>query len=33
MTFLRLKQSGWVHNTENPYEEVYDTPLERASFY
>jgi predicted phage terminase large subunit-like protein len=33
MAFLRVKQSGWVHNTENPYEEVYDVPLERASFY
>ena len=33
MAFLRIKQSGWVHNTDNPYEEVYDVPLERASFY
>jgi predicted phage terminase large subunit-like protein len=33
MAFLRIKQSGWVHNTDNPYEEVYDVPLERPAFY
>jgi predicted phage terminase large subunit-like protein len=33
MAFLRIKQSGWVANTEDPYEERYDTPLEQAAFY
>jgi len=33
MAFLRIKQSGWVSNTEDPYEEHYDTPLERVEFY
>jgi predicted phage terminase large subunit-like protein len=33
MAFLRIKQSGWVANTEDPYEPVYDTPLEPVSFY
>ena len=33
MAFLRIKQSGWVANTEDPMEERYDTPLERAPFY
>jgi predicted phage terminase large subunit-like protein len=33
MSFLRVKQSGWVANTEDPREETYDTPLERAAFY
>ena len=33
MAFLRIKQSGWVQNTEDPYEAKYDTPLERVSFY
>ncbi len=27
------KAQELVENTENPYEEVYDTPLERAAFY
>lgn len=33
MAFLRIKQSGWVQNTEDPYEPTYDTPLERQGFY
>ena len=33
MSFLRIKQSGWVSNTEDPQEEYYDTPGERAAFY
>ena len=33
MAFLRIKQSGWVTNTEDPREEVYDTPQERVAFY
>lgn len=33
MTFLRVKASGWVSNTEDPREDYYDTPLERAAFY
>ena len=33
MTFLRIKASGWVENTNNPYEAVYDIPGERAAFY
>ena len=33
MSFLRIKQSGWVANTEDPMEERYDTPGERAAFY
>jgi predicted phage terminase large subunit-like protein len=33
MAFLRIKASGWVANTEDPMEEKYDTPLERAAFY
>lgn len=33
MAFLRVKQSGWVSNTEDPKEESYDSPLERAAFY
>ena len=33
MAFLRIKQSGWVANTEDPYEERYDTPLEQVAFY
>ena len=33
MAFLRIKQSGWVSNTEDPMEERYDTPVERAAFY
>jgi hypothetical protein len=33
MAFLRIKQSGWVQNTEDPYEPSYDTPLERVEFY
>lgn len=33
MTFLRIKQSGWVSNTEDPSDETYDTPLERPAFY
>jgi predicted phage terminase large subunit-like protein len=33
MAFLRIKQSGWVANTEDPMEERYDTPGERAAFY
>ncbi len=33
MAFLRIKQSGWVTNTEDPIEERYDTPLERVAFY
>lgn len=33
MAFLRIKQSGWVQNTEDPYEPKYDTPAEAVSFY
>ena len=33
MAFLRIKQSGWVSNSEDPMEEVYDTPRERVAFY
>jgi len=33
MAFLRIKQSGWVANTDDPTEMHYDTPLERAAFY
>ena len=33
MAFLRIKKSGWVNNTEDPMEEVYDTPGERVAFY
>lgn len=33
MAFLRIKASGWVQNTEDPYEDQYDTPLERVAFY
>ncbi len=33
MAFLRIKQSGWVANTEDPMEERYDTPGERVAFY
>jgi predicted phage terminase large subunit-like protein len=33
MAFLRIKQSGWVSNTEDPQEEYYDTPREREAFY
>lgn len=33
MAFLRIKQSGWVQNTEDPREERYDTPLEAVEFY
>jgi predicted phage terminase large subunit-like protein len=33
MAFLRIKQSGWVSNTEDPQEEYYDIPKERAAFY
>lgn len=33
MSFLRIKQSGWVNNTEDPTEPVYDAPRERAAFY
>lgn len=33
MAFLRVKQSGWVSNTEDPRELAYDTPVERAAFY
>jgi hypothetical protein len=33
MAFLRVKQSGWVANTEDPQEEYYDTPQEREAFY
>ena len=33
MAFLRIKQSGWVANTEDPMEETYDTPRERVAFY
>jgi len=33
MAFLRVKQSGWVANTEDPHEEHYDTPAERVAFY
>ncbi len=33
MSFLRIKQSGWVQNTEDPREEAYTIPGERAAFY
>lgn len=34
MTFLRVKASGWVSNTEDPYEEVYTNDGgERVAFY
>ena len=33
MSFLRIKQSGWVVNTEDPMDEEYDTPGERVAFY
>lgn len=33
MAFLRIKQSGWINNTEDPTEPTYDTPHERAAFY
>jgi predicted phage terminase large subunit-like protein len=33
MAFLRIKQSGWVANTEDPQEEYYDSPRERVAFY
>lgn len=33
MAFLRIKNSGWVSNTEDPMEERYDTPGERVAFY
>lgn len=34
MTFLRVKQSGWVTNPEDPYEPVYDNGREeRVAFY
>lgn len=33
MAFLRVKASGWVSNTEDPMEEVYDNGNERVAFY
>ncbi len=34
MAFLRIKASGWVVNTEDPYREQYDSSVsERAAFY
>lgn len=33
MTFLRVKQSGWVANTEDPMEETYDNGRDRVAFY
>ena len=33
MSFLRIKQSGWVSNTDDPTEMQYDTALERGAFY
>lgn len=33
MSFLRIKASGWVQNTEDPREERYDTPNEAVEFY
>lgn len=33
MTFLRVKQSGWVSNTEDPTDESYDNGSERVAFY
>lgn len=33
MTFLRVKQSGWVSNTEDPMEETYDNGRDRVAFY
>jgi predicted phage terminase large subunit-like protein len=33
MTFLRVKQSGWVANTDDPIEEVYDNGRDRVAFY
>ena len=33
MTFLRVKQSGWVTNTEDPMEEEYDNGRDRVAFY
>ena len=31
--FLRIKQSGWVVNTDDPTVPTYDTPGERPAFY
>ena len=33
MALLRIKQSGWVANTEDPQEEYYDNGRERVAFY
>lgn len=33
MTFLRVKQSGWVTNTDDPMEEEYDNGRDRVAFY
>jgi len=33
MALLRIKQSGWVENTDDPRDPVYDTPAERPAFY
>lgn len=33
MTFLRVKQSGWVSNTDDPVPEEYDNGRDRVAFY